>query len=75
MRRLLINDKLFQAQKWLSSHTKVTRRFLGKWIAVSKDGIEGSANSIDSLERKIGEGRNDLLITKIPANAGAICCY
>lgn len=71
----LVNKQLFRAQKWFASNSKrIAKAYVGKWIAVSSNGIKSSARSLKALEQKVG-GRTDLILTKVPKNLGAVCCY
>ncbi len=58
-----------QEFEWLSSHPNEVEKYSGKWIAVTKEGIVASGDSVSEIESALkskGISVEDVMITKVP---------
>ncbi len=54
--------------EWISKHPKEVAKYEGKWVAITKDGIVASGDSIKEIDKELS-GKNikeQPLIMKIP---------
>lgn len=60
--------RLLDIQRWMEKHgAEVNRKYAGKWIAVSGEGVEATGVSVSELKRKVPQAKlSSMLLTRIP---------
>ena len=58
-----------QELEWMSSHPKEVEKFSGKWVAVTKNGIIASGDSVSEIEASLKSKSINLeavMLMKVP---------
>lgn len=58
-----------QELEWMSSHPEEAEKYSGRWVALTKDGIVASGDSVSEVEvilKKKGIALGEIMLMKVP---------